>query len=271
MDKKHKIQNKISLPVKKKTPSCICMEASYTAEVVVVIPLFVAFMVVLLFFFRVLQVQQEVGCALQETAKEMAIYAYAENTLSPDSIIEAKLLFLRKCKGGKAEEYVDGGKMGISLLNSELAGEYVDLKAEYAFSLPVGFFGMQKIFICQRAKCRKWTGRLAAGGGEDTFVYVTPNGEVYHRNKNCRYLDLSVHQVWSRQIFGLRNKNGEKYYACEKCMQSSEVYDRVYITDYGNRYHGKPDCRELKRTIIAVRISETGILRPCSRCGKENL
>ncbi len=266
-----KIQNKFSLPVKKEAPCCICMEASYTAEVVVVVPLFVAFMVMLLFFFRVLQVQQEVGSALMDAAREMAVYSYAEETISTNGITEAKLLFLAKYKNGEADDFIDGGKLGISLRNSDLSGEYVDLKAEYALSLPVGFFGKQSISISQRAKCRKWTGRAEDTEKEAELVYITPAGEAYHQNKNCRYLDLSIQPVAGNQVSKQRNKDGEKYYACPKCMRTTKKYNLVYVTDYGNRYHGRLDCSDLKRTVIAVRISEVGSRRSCSKCGRENL
>lgn len=271
MKKIIKNHNKISLSVKGKTPCCICMEASYTAEAVVIVPLFVACMVVLLFFFRVLQVQQEVGCALMSSARELAVSSYAQEDLSVKGVAEAKLLFLSAYKDNATEKYIDGGKMGISLRNSDFSGDYVDLKAEYAVNIPVGFFGIKDISLCQRAKCRKWTGRASDRNTDEEIVYITPEGSAYHRKKNCRYLDLSIQPVQSAKLEIKRNKSGEKYYACKKCMQMDKTYHLLYITDYGNRYHGRLDCSDLKRTVIAVRINEVGERKACSGCGRENL
>ena len=271
LKKNLKKYHKISLPVNKETPACICMEGSYTVEAVVVIPFFVAFMVILLFFFRVLQVQQEVGNALMETARELAIISYQKELLPTSGCIEAKTMFLTKYKNQETEDFIDGGKWGISLLKSDLSGEYVDLKAEYNLPLPVGFFGVRNISLCQRVKCRKWIGRDYEAGQKEELVYITPYGEAYHQNKNCRYLDLSVRTAPKNRIEKLRNKNGEKYYACSKCMNTKKVYKIVYITDYGNHYHGKISCRDLKRTVIAVRKQNVGNRHACSSCGREIL
>ena len=64
------IQNQISLPVNKKNRiiskqmykealPCVRMEGSYMTELAVGIPFFVGFLLLLLFFFRVLAVEQE--------------------------------------------------------------------------------------------------------------------------------------------------------------------------------------------------------------------
>ena len=47
-------------------------ESSYMAEAMIVLPVFVTFMTVLLFFFRVLQVQQLVDNALVMTGRELS-------------------------------------------------------------------------------------------------------------------------------------------------------------------------------------------------------
>ena len=64
----------------------------------------------------------------------------------------------------------------------------------------------------------------------------------------------------------LRNNDGSKYYPCEYCAGKIAAGD-VFITDYGNRYHGKVDCAGLKRKIYTIPISEVGARRPCSDCG----
>lgn len=270
--------NQISLPVKKKnsnvirkeTSPCIRVEGSYTAEAVVAIPFFTAFMVVLLFFFRVLMVQQTVEHALMETGREAAVLAYEEQQgRNVVGIPAAELLFLKNLNQDEAtENLVQGGALGISLVRSDFSKEYVELTADYSLRLPIGLFGKQKISVTQRVKCRKWTGETNANSQEnEELVYITPTGAAYHRNRNCSYLKLSVKPVQGSSIDEYRNADGGKYYSCSSCMKNDKSYAVIYITEYGNRYHGNLNCSRLKRTIIAVRLSEVGERHACGKCG----
>ena len=90
---------KISLPVKckvfskqidKEAPLCIRMEASYMAETAVAIPFFAGFMALLLFFFQVLMIQQEVGNALYIAGRELSVMESRENKGSDVSVLAAK-------------------------------------------------------------------------------------------------------------------------------------------------------------------------------------
>lgn len=270
--------HKISLPVTKQmpiglykeAPPCIRMEGSYTAEAAVILPLFAAFMVVLLFFFRGLQVQQMVEDALIDTGRELAVLSYEEQQgKNVVGLFAAKLLFLGKLQQEKATDtYIQGGKLAISLARSDFSGDYVELIADYSLRLPMGLFGKVAIPVTQRVKCRKWTGNSGKNSeSEEEIVYITPSGEAYHRNKACSYLKLSVKPVNGSRILEYRNVDGGKYYRCSKCTTENKIYGTVYITDYGSQYHSKVDCVRLKRTIIAIRLSEVGSRHACGKCG----
>lgn len=276
---KEEYRNKISLPVirkkirklKKGTSPCIRIEASYTAEAAVILPFFAGFMVLLLFFFRALQVQQTVGNALLDTGRELAAAAYEEqNGYVSGSIPLAQVKLLRKLgESGTVEQFVSGGKRGISLSRSDLSGNYVELTADYRLRLPIGLFGRQEIAVSQRVKCRKWTGSQGtdeAGEGEEQIVYITTYGRAYHKAKSCSYLRLSVRQVPADEVENCRNVGGGKYYGCQKCMKRQELCSMVYITAYGNRYHSTTDCAELKRTVQAVHLSQVGSRHACGKC-----
>jgi len=270
---------KISLPVKckvfskqidKEAPLCIRMEASYMAETAVAIPFFAGFMALLLFFFQVLMIQQEVGNALYIAGRELSVMESRENKGSDVSVLAAKALLMRHMpKESVAETFVRGGKFGISLGKSDLSGDYIRLQADYGIPIPFGLFGRQEIKVTQKLKLRKWTGSTGADGKEE-MVYITPTGSVYHKKKDCSYLRPSVKTAQSNRISDLRNADGGKYYSCPKCIkQKNENNITVFITEYGNRYHGKRDCSKLKRTVFTVPISEIGDRRTCSKCGGE--
>ena len=163
------------------------------------------------------------------------------------------------------EKYVKGGGIGFSLLRSDMSGQYVDIETDYFIKLPINFFSVKGMHISQSSKSKKWTGDRENGGTED-YVYVTETGTVYHRNRNCSYLDLTIQAVNYAQIAGLRNKNGHKYYACSECVANNDALSVVYITDYGTCYHSDLSCSGLKRTIYMIPISEVGGKGPCSKC-----
>ena len=71
--------------------------------------------------------------------------------------------------------------------------------------------------------------------------------------------------VQGKEISGLRNESGGRYYACEHC--GGKGGGPAYITDYGDRYHSSLSCSGLKRTVYAVPLSEVIGKGACSKCG----
>ncbi len=105
--------------------------------------------------------------------------------------------------------------------------------------------------------------------GEDRPVYLAENATVYHVDRECTHLRLSIKQVAFDMVPGLRNYDGGRYKPCEICVRNN-VGSAVYITNEGDRYHSVITCSGLKRTVRSVNESEAvGMgLGPCSRCGK---
>ena len=249
---------------------CIRMEASYLVETAVALPFFAACIAGMLFFFQVLSIQQEVGNALLVSARELSVLLCEEEVTDAGGYAAAKGLFIKNLpKDSAAEYFVRGGRIGISLAGSDLSGEYIVLRADYGIRIPAGFFGRRDIPVTQRIKCRKWAGRTGISAVED-IVYLTPSGDVYHRKKTCSYLTPVVHSVNGTNIAQARNADGGKYYPCSTCIKRKHPNNgAVYITKYGDRYHSRRDCRKIKHTILAVRISEAAGKRACSKCGRE--
>ena len=272
-----KIQRKVKIShIPTETPLCICQKASYTLEAAVLIPIFACFIISILFFFRVLQVEQELKEALVYTGRTMAVGAFAENyNISYDqnqgiSIGAAKLMVDWQMKeSGTPMNFVDLGQSGICLLASEVSGNYINLKAVYSMKLPFSLFGKKSMVLCQQVKVRKWIGycndeQIETG---DCLVYVTEHGVVYHKNKYCTHLDLSIRAVSEGNVTELRNKSGKKYVACRYCKQKEAPGGTVYITDYGDSFHTDISCSGLKRSISMKRLSEVLNMPACSKCG----
>jgi len=285
---------------------CTCLSALLTVEMAVVLPLFICFMVFILYFFRVLQVQAGVSQALQyagrriaaeysrsaESAGESAGYSKTEGAINdPDGyrkeelgnqsgengkgasmlgLLRVKVLFEKQLRKQKCPvQYISRGITGISLIQSDFTGNYVELKAVYRMKLPVALLGDLQYRIVQTAKCRKWTGFVPGQDTEqeDIWFYYTQHGTVYHTSRSCTHLDLSIRGVTYAQAGSSRNKSGGKYHKCEKCADSLHTRAMVYITDYGNRYHSSLTCSGLKRSIYMIRRSEAVGKRMCSKCG----
>lgn len=260
---------------------CICVIGSITVETAVVLPFFVSFMVFLMFFFRIIQVQTAVAQALTYAGRSMAAessfqteqkaaWNQKEVTSEPMAVtlLGSSALFYKELKKQRCPtNYIQGGALGINLLQSELSGDYIELKATYRMRLPIGLLGPIRYQIVQEVKCRKWTGYHPNHEGEedDGWLYYTEYGTVYHTSRECSYLDLSIHGVPKANVSTKRNESGGIYYQCSSCGDVSS--GMVYITNYGDRYHSSLACSGLKRTIYMIRRSKATDKRMCKKCG----
>lgn len=100
----------------------------------------------------------------------------------------------------------------------------------------------------------------------EEYVYVTEDSEVYHRDRECSHIRLHIREIQAGELNKMRNNYGEKYSCCELCS-NTPIGNTLFITEDGNKYHKGKSCSGLKRTVIAILISEIGNRRPCSRCG----
>lgn len=253
-------------PKCKKTLLCAGFHASYTLEAAVVVPLLAGFFVSLLFFFRVLQVQTQVQEALFYAGRKTACEASVTDSQAVLRVTAET--YFRKELGqyGTAKKFVTGGTAGVSLLRSEFSDREIVLCADYQVRLPINFFTVKGVRVSQSSRNRKWTGDADKGSEED-YVYVTEHGSVYHCQRTCPYLDLSIRSVKTTDLSRLRNKSGHKYYECADCAAENSGKAAVYITDYGTCYHSSLSCSGLKRTVYLVPKSEVGRKGPCTKCG----
>lgn len=267
-------------------------KGSLTLEASLLVPIFLFAIISLLSFTEILRVQMKINSSLQQTAKELSVYAYAvKNNLQTDAL-------------NNSEEDSETGSFlsGIAISETYVRSRMIkDISKEYLQASPVKGSGnlsfaeskfMEKDRIELRcvypvtpffalsdkagfltestAVVRAFTGydntSNCANSEKEKYVYITETGRAYHQSRNCHYLDLSIQQTDRNQISILRNASGGRYDACPLCAKSG-IGNIVYITDYGDCYHYDLLCSGLKRTIQAVPISEVGTRTPCSKCG----
>ena len=252
------------------------LPASLTIEAALTLPVFMLFTAAVVYLLLIISFQSELQSAMDEAAKSLSRSAYiAEET---DTGFAVNYLTVRSAvvtdEIAEAADAsgVDGGSSGLSFLLSEYDEEtkILDIVVTYTYVIPFLPEKIGSIDFLQRIRCRIWAGQEISGQegeeSEGSIVYITPSGTVYHTTVSCPYLDLSVSPIAFDEVGSARNKNGSKYTACTTCCKSAS-YDTVYITDYGTNYHSTLSCTKLKRTVIAVDISEVGGRSACSKCG----
>lgn len=209
---------------------CTLRKASFTLETALALPAFLFAVTALLYLFSFSALQAKDYRKLTEKAELLAVTAEAFTGQNP----------------------------------------YITLYDYETAKLPFAVVGFGSRGTVQKVTVRSWvgyTGESFQAGGKEELVYRTPEGEVYHRSRDCTYLRLTIRSVTSAELSGLRNESGGKYTPCEYCVKKQQADMLVYITDYGSSYHNKNTCQGLKRTIMAVPLSQVGGLRSCSRCG----
>lgn len=259
-------------------------KASMTVEACFVLPFFLFAFLNIISIVEIYRLQGNLSAAMHDTAKQMALYGYEYRQIGGGSAGAAESLGLTylyaagKVRTKLGTAYLDnsllaGGASSISWLRSSVMQEddCIDLIAEYRIEPPVAVVGYQQRIMYNRMRTRAWTGYDNTFHGTDSsaagaeIVYLTPDGSVFHRSRECSYLKLSIVAVDRSFLDTQRNKDGSKYYSCEECGGSCG--NTVYITNYGNRYHSTLGCSGLKRTVMAVPISEAGGRGACSKCG----
>lgn len=166
---------------------------------------------------------------------------------------------------------ISGGTSGISCWKSHVSPATGDMEitVEYPVQLPLPLFGEPEAELEETFTVSAWTGASygedGTGGGDGRIVYVTDNREVYHEDYRCSHLQLSIRFVPAEELDQMRNADGSRYHACDKCV-FGEAMTGVYITEDGSKYHNSLGCSGLKRSIQAVGRSEVSGMEGCSRC-----
>jgi hypothetical protein len=281
--------------------------ASLTVEAALVLPLFLFVMIAFIYFIQIMTVQEHIQESITGTGLSLAKLAYvyddfldAEEAENYDFSVfgEEYDIDLKELSGivlGEAviktlvkkeldtdqinHSCIKGGFRDISFYYSRILEDEdcIDIVARYYVSIPVWFFGLEDMRMIQRVRVRGWTGHQVPArytivkeepGTEEATVYITETGTVYHLNKNCSHLKLSIEEVTGIPD-ARRNRSGGKYYPCETCCDGERSETGIYyITDYGDRYHTSRECPGLKRTIREVPLSEVSGRTPCKRCGQ---
>ena len=243
---------------------------SITVEAVICIPLFLYAAFSLIWLLEIRTIQTTIRCGLQAAGKQIAESSFDTLVVIPENI-ESEMINRIGAERLNRSVLV-GGAGGISCKKSYTipgSGIY-ELKVQFQVKLPFPYFMSNGLSCEESMRIKGWNGyvqEIFSGSSNEEIVYVTETGVVYHLDYHCTYLEPSVRSVNMEDLENLRNESGGKYYKCPLCVNKNKSYERIYITNYGYRYHGDQSCSGIKRNVYAVPITEVKGKVACSKCG----
>lgn len=253
------------------------VEAGMTVEAAVVIPLFLYFLLNLSCAIELIRLHSNLQLALWDTCSRIAVYGHAlgDSDLAP---VFTGFYIKDQLEKHAGKEYLDNapiknGARGLNLWGSNIfsSQDELDVVVTYTASPWSSYASFSSFSMVNRYYAHIWTGYEIPQNPEEALkkldvVYMTENGEVYHENRNCTHLKLSIREVTRPEAESAKNQWGTSYSPCEKCKPEPLDWN-LYITDEGDRYHASAECPGLKRTVFSVPRSRVTGYRACSRCG----
>ena len=253
------------------------VDAGMTVEAAVVLPLMLYFLLNLSCAIELIRLHGNLQLALWEVGSRLAVYGYALEDSDVASLFTGFYIQDQVIEyAGK--EYLDNsplknGSQGISMWESDIfsSEDELDVIVTYSVAPWSGLAAFSSFRMANRYYTHIWNGyEIPDNPGQSEqeldIVYITENGEVYHVDRNCTYLVLSVREVSRYEAETAVNQWGKGYSPCEKCKPES-ISLTLYITEEGERYHSDRNCSGLKRTVFSVLRSSVAGYRACSRCG----
>ena len=250
-------------------------KGSITIETTLVLTLFIFLLLNIISLFDMLYIHSKLDSALNDVGRELSAAAnfqsLYENTLLTEVYVKERVI---QIVGREVIEdsVIVGGTGGIVLWRSEVTGDgdVIDLVMTYRVEPWFPFFQVGDMVMINRCYVKAYNGfrQETYEDGQRRF-YIAESGEVYHLNRSCTHLQLSIKMANLSEIEGMRNKDGEKYKPCEVCFDETQSGGHYYVTTQGNRYHSSVACTGLKRTIYVVKESNLGNKPMCIRCGEQ--
>ncbi len=265
------------------------LQAGMTLEAAIVLPLFLYFFMNLLWVIEIYRLHSTLQTALRETGFQLAVYGYAYDAIMDEeedkgleAIVEniafSELYIRNKVEKLAGEKYLQNspltyGKAGLCYLETSVMqqDDIIDLTVGYLVSPFIEVVGFLRSGLYTRYYGRAWTGYDVQTGketAEKIWVYVAENGIVYHAERECTYISLSIKEVASFNVPQMHNEYGEHYRACELCVTGNGG-TVCYVTDCGDCYHQSKNCSGLSRYLYQISYEEAEHkYKKCSRCGR---
>ena len=263
-------------------------KASLSIEAAMCFCLFIIAMAILIMPFDMMNTDRKIRGLTEAICKDACQYAYTYYRLQGKRE-ESGENYDRRAMENIKGVFIGGavGSFAVSRINADIKdkniknisgilsscmsdGETICIRIDYKYSLPIGILGKNSIDQTVIASRRAWIGADGGKSGEsgindDEYVYIGKNATRYHIDRRCHYLYNDLQSASFSSVESLRNDNGARYHACERC--GSQGGTTVYIMPSGTRYHFDPDCNAIIAYVQRVKRSEVEHLGVCSYFG----
>lgn len=244
------------------------MKASMTLEASLVLPCFLFAMLSLISVMDIIRIKGCMDVAVAEAGNEIAIESYGEyiNELITPFYIKKKITAFLKNNLSENELLKISDTIYVTNLPVSEDDGIVSFRVDYRLKPNFNMLSLIPVKLSATYYGHKWSGYEAKEEAE-TMVFVSDTASVYHLNKNCKYLNVTVMEISFENLEKYRNNSREKYKSCNFCDEIA--IDRiVYITPEGSNYHTVNNCIGLSRSIHTVPLSSVSDKQMCSGCGE---
>ena len=154
--------------------------------------------------------------------------------------------------------------------------DMVEFYKPYRAAPPLKGPGFRHFLMVNHCKAHIWNGYDNSKGflseEDPAYVYVTEEGSVYHRRRDCSHLNVTIKSIPPGKMGAQRSEDGSRYYACPICTKGMKKSDlskmTLYVASYGIKYHVRLTCPNIKRTVYVVPFSQVNGKPACSECGQ---
>ncbi len=245
------------------------MRGSMTLETALVFPIFLFAIFSLIALIDVVRIESCMDVAVSESGNEISLeyYSGCVTDLTLPVLVSQKInSFLEDNLSSEDKKKLSSTITVTNMSISQASGK-VNFQVDYSITPDFQFFGLNKIYLSSTYCGHTWSGYTLQEKPEE-MVFITDRATVYHTDKNCTYLNLTIYEVRYEELETKRNNNCRKYKKCSFCNMMSNT-GTVFITAEGECYHNIRTCIGLTRYIYTVPLSMVSNKQECLRCGEK--
>lgn len=242
-------------------------KAGMTLEAALVVPIFLFAMLSLISVFDVIKIKNGMDLAVAEAGNELAIESYGEYADNLFTPLYVYYKIKNHLSENLSEKYCEMVSKYIVVSDLSFLEEDNTFRFRVDYKVTPDFFmtGFSPFYLHTSYYGHKWLG-YSKNTETEIMVYISENADVYHKDKNCSYLQIEIMEISYEELSNRRNQSGHKYKECGFCDRL-EGNGKIYITQEGESYHNAKNCIGLTRTVYTVPLSKVSYKKVCSRCG----
>ena len=242
------------------------VKAGMTLEAALIIPFFLFAMINVISIIDIMRIKSCVDMAVVESGNEIAVECYGEyinDIISPIYIKTKVDKFLKENLSSSDYHKVKGSLLvtNVSVMDGD---NKLSFRVKYQIKPIVDMTGLITVKMDADYYGHSWLGYIEQRETEK-MVFLSNTASVYHLDKQCKYLNVTIMNVPYKNLEVYRNNSRKKYKQCNFCNMEEMGY-YVYITPEGDGYHTTKNCIGLTRSIYTVPMSHAKGKRQCVGC-----